>query len=752
MDNNLKYVGKSYPVHDAIEKVTGKAVYTVDMRPRNMLWSAMLFSPVAHAKIKSIDTSEAEALAGVHYIATYKNSPDYIYNSGRRFIGHNMKPDEQLFSQEVRYVGDRVAAVAADTKEIADKACKLIKVEYEELPFYIDVEEAVKPDAYPLHQGGNILGEMEVKAGDVEKALAESDRVFEGRYELPTIHHYAMEPHTSMADWDGKNLTIWSSTQNIFSFRMLTAEILGLPFNRVRMIRPTVGGGFGGKYEMTIEPVAGLLAMKTGRPVMLELSRKDSMISTRVRHSAVMYLKVGVNNDGKLNAIDYNILFNAGAYASATMNVAGGASAKSMMLYRLEHTRYRATGVYTSTPVGGAMRGYGSPQVVTPVELMMDRVAKEMQFDPIEFRLKNLVNPGDLHPAKKISVGNSKVKECLKIGKEIIHWDDTVTTRDNGRYRRAMGFACGVHGNGVAGIMIDPTGIMMKFADDGSLYLFTGTQDIGQGNSMVLKQIAGEVLQIDPETIQYVEADTTNTLFDMGTFASRCTWVGGSAAKKVAEMMVERLKAEASLMLEKPVEDLMVKDGSIICISDNSISATYGELAVYSQQVSCNGELIVLHNYYSQNNPGSYACDLAEVEVDTLTGEVKVLNFAAVHDVGKAVNPMMLEGQIEGGVQMGLGYGLREELTFDPLTGKPANAHTKKYKMFYAKDMPPVKIALVEDYEPNGPFGAKSIGEIATVAVGACVVNAVNRALGTNITSLPVTPGKILAAVKEQGG
>lgn len=748
----LQYIGKGYPIHDAYEKVTGKAQYTVDMKLPGMLYAKMLFSPIGHGIIKSIDTSEAEALEGVHYIATCMNTPDRLFNSAKRFKGHNMRPDEYIFPHKVRYAGDRVAAVVADTEEIAAKAVKLIHVEYEPLPVVTDVEAALAVDAPEVHEGGNLLGRLEVTAGDTDTALSQADYVFEGRYSTPIVHHYAMEPHAAVADFDGKHLTVWTSTQNIFAFRIILSELFDLPVNRIRVIRPTVGGGFGGKYEMVLESVVAWLAIQVGRPVMLELSRRDTMISTRTRHGAVVYIKVGVKKDGTVTAIDYKELANAGAYAGSTMNVLGGASAKAMMLYHAPNMRFVGLGVYTNTPVAGAMRGYGSPQIETPLELHMDYIADKLGMDPVALRLKNLVIPGDINPAKKMSLGNCRVKECLERGRELINWTAQVIVSEDGKTRRAMGFACGVHGNGVSGVMFDTTTIAIKMTEDGSVLVFTGNQDIGQGNITVIRLIVAETLQMDPNSIEVVEADTTTTPFDMGTFSSRCTWVSGEAARLAANELVEQLKSEAAEVLDCERAQLVLEHGAFHVEGEPERSVDFGALAIHAQQVSHRGEFFVHRPYYSQFNPGSYCADFAEVEVDVETGAVQVLQVVAVHDVGKAINPMMLEGQIEGGIQMGLGYGLTEELKIDPETGVVTNALTKKYKMFKAKDMPRIIVDTVEMGEEHGPFGAKSIGEIATVAVGAAVVNAVNRAIGAQVVDLPATPERIINAIKTQGG
>ncbi len=744
----MKQVGGRYPIHDAYEKVTGKAIYTTDLKLPGMLYAQMLFSPVAHAYIKSVDTSEAEAIEGVHYIAHTFNTTEKIFNSALRFVGHKMKPDEQIFPRKVRYVGDRVAAVVADTEEIALKAIKLIKVVYEELPFVIDVEEALKDDAEPIHEGGNLLNKIDVEVGDIKKAIEEADYVFEGRYTTPIVHQFAMEPHSCAANYDGKRLTVYTSSQNIFAYRVILSQLFEMPINRIRMIRPTVGGGFGGEYEMVLESITALLTLKVRKPVLLELSRKDSIVSCRTRHAAIVYLKVAVKKDGTIIGLDYKELVNAGAYASSTMNVIGGSSSKAMMMYRSPNIHYEGIGVYTNTPVGGAMRGYGSPQIQTPLELELDNIARQLNMDPIELRLRNHVIPGDINPLKKFSLGNCKVKECLEKGRELINWTEEVRVSEDGKFRTAIGCASGVHGNGVFGVTIDTTNITLKVTEDGSIILLTGTQDIGQGNVVMMRQIIAEVLQIEQDSIEVIDADTATTPFDMGTFSSRGTYVSGEAARLAGIELRDAILKEAAILLETNVSELDIDDGMIFNIYNPINKVSFADVAIHSQQISQNGEIIINKQYYSHQNPGSYCAGFAEVEVNMETYETKVKRYVAVHDIGKAINPLLVEGQIEGGIQMGLGYGLTEEYIFDDKTGVVTNAHAKKYKIFKAKDMPGITIGLIEEIEPYGPFGAKSIGEISTVAVGAAVVNGINRAIGTMVHDLPATPDRIRKAIE----
>lgn len=744
-------VGRRLPVRDAELKASGRRRYTGDLRLPGMLHAKMLWSPVAHARIKRIDTSRAEALPGVRAVATCFNAPARPFNSALRYKTHNIPPNEYIFPSVVRYVGDRVAAVAAGDPETAAEAVRLIEVEYEELPAVFDPEEALQPDAPQIHEGGNLVMEIKAEAGDVEAAFAGSDLVLEERYTTPAVHHYAIEPHVCLADWDGRKLTVWTPGQNIFAFRVILSEVLDLPVNRVRVIKPPVGGAFGGKLEAVLEPVVAFLAMKTGRPVRMELSRKECMVSTRTRHAAVVCVKAGARKDGALTALDFKVVTNTGAYASSALNVLSAMSAKGFLLYRTPNVRFRGYPAYTNTPVAGAMRGYGSPQLFAPLEVHLDRVAGALGLDPLEFRLKNLVHPGDPNPRTGKSLGNCRIIDCVGTGAALIGWEKRDGLPRTGRVVRGLGMACGVHGNGVFPVHTDLTTITLKMLEDGGVVMFTGTQDLGQGATTAFTQIAGQVLGVDPASIEVVEADTELTSFDLGTYASRGIWVSGRAAQRAAEKLLDQVLEEAALLLRASKSDLAVESGWVVDRRDPGRRASLGEVVVYAQQRGGMRELIATESYQSAANAGSYGAHFAEVEVETDTGRVRVLRCVAAHDIGKAINPLAVEGQIQGGIQMGLGYSLSEELIVDPATGKVANAHPKKYSMFKAKDMPEITIRLVEEGEPPGPFGAKSIGEVATVPVAPAVINAVNHALGTNLTRFPAAPDRILAELRAKG-
>ncbi|MDN5362489.1 MAG: hypothetical protein PWP70_1536 [Moorella sp. (in: firmicutes)] len=747
----LRQVGKPTPLKDAAAKATGRLTYVGDMELPHMLHGKILFSPVPHARIKSIDTSAAEALPGVRAVATYLNSPRVAYNSALRYSGHNIPRNEYIFDEKVRFIGDRVAAVAADDEETAARALKLIKVEYEELPAVFDPEEALKPGAPEIHPGGNLAATVKAEAGDVAGAMATADLVFTDRITTPRVTHAAIELHACLAEYSNGKLTVWSANQNIFATRLILAEVLGLPLNKVRVIKPPVGGAFGGKLEAVLEPVAALLALKTGRPVRLELTRREVMVSTRTRYAAVFYLKTGLKRDGTIVAQEIKAVMDKGAYATSALNVTSAMNDKAFKLYRIPNLRITALPVYTNNPIGGAMRGYGSPQLMAAREMHLDHIARALGRDPVDFRRQNLVRPGDINPRFNKTLGNCRPLDCLEEGAARFGWEEKRRRpKDTGRYRRGIGVASGNHGTGVFGVHVDLTTVALKMNEDGSCTLFTGNQDLGQGSSTALSLIAAEVLGLELDQVEVVEADTELTSWDVGTYASRVTWVGGNAAKKAAEKVREQLLEEAARLLAEPAGELELGGGYVYVRKNPVKRVSLGEIVIAAQQGPDQREIKAYESYHSVFGPGSYAADFAEVEVDTETGAVRVLNFVAAHDVGRAINPLQVAGQIEGGIQMGLGYGLSEELQIDPATGRVLNPSLKKYHLFKAADMPHIDVILVEKGEEHGPFGAKSIGEAATVAVAPAVVNAVADALGLEFNDLPVTPEKILTALGKQ--
>ena len=726
-------IGESTPIRDAALKVTGRKMYVGDMKLHGMLYGEIVFSKVAHAKIRSIDTSAAEALPGVRAVVCYKNAPDTLYNSAVRFYEHQIPDMERVFDDTVRFVGDRVAAVAADTPAIAKKAAGLIKVEYDPLPVYLDPEEAMKEGAYPIHGDKNAITTMVHNAGDLEKGFAEADRIFEDRYTTQPIHHCAIEPHVTLADYDftGK-LTVYTSCQNTFGYRIILSRIFKMPMSKIRVVTPAIGGAFGGKLEMTIEPVAALLSMKAGRPVKLTLSRQACIDSTRTRHASVVYLKTGVKNDGTIVAQDVRIITNTGAYATSALNVLGALSHKVFKVYKIPNMRFTGIPVYTNTPIAGAMRGYGSPQAFFGQQRQFQKIAKALGMSLVDLQMKNLVDPEDSDPMG-FKLGNPRPKDCVRRGVELMkNWkplDD-----EGGKYAIGVGMAVGAHGCGCFGAHRDQAAVMIKMNEDGTLTYFTGTHDMGNGSVTAQTQVISNTLKLPLSSITTMEADTDACPWQLGDYSSHGIFVVASAAKKCAESVVADLIHQASLMLSKPEEDLEICEEGIR-VKSTGETAPLSDVIVYSQDKS-HHEIICQETYPMPNGPSAYGAHFARVKVEKATGKVIATDYVAVHDVGKVINRMGIEGQLQGGIQMGLGYALCEGLKFDE-NGRNIYNNFRKYKMFTADQMPSIQVDFIEELEPNGPYGAKSIGEAAVVPANPAVMNAVCDALGKEIDSSP---------------
>ncbi|WP_206811867.1 molybdopterin-dependent oxidoreductase [Paradesulfitobacterium ferrireducens] len=734
-------IGAAVPVIDAVSKVTGRLKYLNDLHMPGMVYGKILYSPHAHARIRSIDAGQALALPGVLAVATCFNTPQTKYNSALRFERHTIPADETIFAPVVRFVGDRVAAVAATTAKIAAQALALIKVDYELLPAVFDPEEALQPEAPEIKPGGNLVGEIKAEAGNPEEGLAASDLVFTDKFYTPRPSPLALEPHACIASYESDGqLTVWSTTQNIFGYRVILSEIFSLPQHKVRVIKPPVGGAFGGKLEMTIEPVAAALSQFCRRPVKIELTRAETFFATRTRHATVVEIKTGVRKDGTLLAQDIKVIANTGAYTSSAFNVIGAMSDKAFKQYRIPNLRYSGLPVVTNTPVAGAMRGYGSPQLVLAREVHLDRIARALKLDPVELRRRNLVRPGDVNPRNGESLGNCRPLDCLELAAKQFGWEEWQAPSLPAHKKRGIGVAVGLHGNGVYPAHADITTVTMKLNEDGTGIIYTGSQDLGQGLTTIILQIASDTLGMRLEDWSLIDADTALVPWDLGTYASRGTWVGGQAVRGCAEIIAERLKAKAGQLLNIAPEELSLSEGQIKGPSGESLRLRD---VVWKMQQEDGQELIASYTQNSLFNPVSYGANFAEVEVDTEQKTVKVLRMAVAYDVGKAINPLMVEGQIEGGVQMGIGYALSEDVKLDE-TGRVSNASLKKYKTPKAVDMPKLDVMIVDNVEQHGKLGGKSIGECATVPVAPAIVNAVVHALGKDIDIFPIDLNVVL--------
>jgi len=753
---------------DAIEKVTGEGKYTVDIKLPRMLYGKILRSSYPHARIMSIDTSKAESLPGVRAVITSKDTPLIPVTC---FPPPYSVEDEYIFAHEkVRYVGERVAAVAAESEKVADEAAKMIMVEYEELPPVFDAEEAMKEDAPRIHDEANrniSRRPIEYEVGDIEKAFGNADYIFEDRYKTQTVCHCSMEPHAVVASFgaEGK-LTVWTSTQIPFGIRSLLAQALNMPISKVRVIKPThVGGGFGSKCDLILEGVCALLSKKSGRPVSMACNRKDEFYGTRVRHPFVVDLKTGVSKNGNFLARQATVFVSSGAYTSHGLTVVGHAGALFGTSYRCPNTKFLGYLAYTNLPVGGAMRGYGNPQITFAVESQIDSIAEALKIDPVEFRLKNHCKRGD-ELASKWIITSCGLGECIEKGAEKIHWEkrDAIGEKSKGRKRRGIGMASGVHVNGAC-LGTDTSSAFVKFNEDGTVNLITGASDIGQGLNTVLAQIVGEELGMSPGNVSIMAADTDNTPMDYGSFACRGTFVAGNAAKVAAKDAKRQLLDHASEMLEAAVDDLEIRNGNISVkgVPEKKIAISHVVVTAQYLKKSEVPTILGRGSYDTVNtqapDPDSwrgnvscgylFAAQFADVEVDIDSGEVRVLKIVSAHDLGQAVNPMAAEGQIEGGIHMGLGFALSEKLVYDG-SGKPINNSFLDYKMHGAADMPKIECVLVETIDPYGPFGSKGLGEPPVVFIAPAIANAIYNAVGVRIKELPITAEKVFKALREK--
>lgn len=746
----MKYIGKSERTEDALEKVTGRKKYAEDLTLPGLLYGKILFSPIAHGKIRQIDVTEAESLPGVHAVITYKDSPDVYFNSLMRMIDDDKPATEKVLDSTVRFVGDKVAAVAAETEAIAEQALSLIKVEYETLPHVLDVEEALAEDAYPIYPEGNKMEELYRECGSVEQGFLEADFIVEHKIKTPLLHHGAIEPYVVMANWDPENtLTIWGPQQGVYSAQVMLSKIFGLTYNKIQVINTTIGGTFGGKEGLLLEPIATLLSKKSKRPVRIRLSRKESIYTTHTRHASTIYSRLGVKKDGTMTAYSTKVYLNVGPYCSTSLYVRDAMCGKIFKLYSIPNIAFHGIPVYTNSLVGGAMRGYGSPQLFASLEILVEEAAKKIGMDGTELRQLNFINPYDKDPISGLSLGNAQVKTCMLRGKEAFGWNDLKNDKkEDESYYYGHGVAATLHGNGVAPFFPDMTAMTLSLNDDGSAILSTSICDHGGGSYTMLKKIIGEILFIESDLISLVKTDTKNAPYDYIAGASRNTWVGGSCAIKLANSMKKQLLECAAAKFNVEAEAVALKDG-IFQTLDGTQQASRKEV-IYYGYMTLKTKFIITEIYSSKSNAGSYGVHFAKVKVHKKTGVVIVTDYVAACDVGKALNPMLLEGQVEGAIQMGLGMALSEEIKL-AADGTPLNTSFKTYKMPKARNMPEkLKVLFVEEGEPDGPYGAKSIGEASVNPVAPAIVNAICNALETTCVSYPFTPKQILEKIKNK--
>lgn len=757
----LRIAGTSAPRLDGVEKVTGKALYTGDLELPGMGFAKILRSPVPHARLVKIDAGKAEKLAGVYAALTRDDITglDYLY-------GATYKDQSIVAVDKVRYAGDPVAAVLAVDEAAAEEALALIDVEYEDLAAVTDIEEAIAPGAPLVHEGESVKAELRGSSygapekfkgtnvcyyfgysqGDLEAGFKKADCVYEDTFRFPKVQHYSLEPHVSIASFEGDRLTVWSACQDPFTLRDHLAGIFKLPLSRVRVIVPYVGGAYGGKLYVKAEPIAAALSWKARRPVKLALNVSESF-KTITRHAARVRLKTGVNRDGRLVARECEVHMDTGAYADAGPRVTQKAGYRALGPYRIANSKVDAYSVYTNTVPAGAFRGFGSVQVTWAYESQMDLIAERLGIDPLELRLKNLLKKGENYTPGDTPVDCDLKEGLLKVA-DALDWK-----RKPARPNTGKGLSCCIKD---AGGTFKIAGAAVKMSSDGSVVLLTGTVEIGQGSRTALSQVVAEELAVGLDRISVAQLDTDVTPYDVSTSASSSMTVMGLAVQRAAQDVKQQLLRAAAKVMAKRADQLTLKDGKVRSRGGRSLSydkvvAEYfgsraGEIVgkgVYRDVKSKKAALGSPTTFWEVGWGG------AEVEVDPETGEIRILKYISAADVGRAINPVQCEGQDEGAVFFALGHTLFEEMIYED--GQLLNPNLIDYRVPGFCHLPKeFSSILIENGNGPGPFGSKGMGEGGLLPVASAIANAVANAVDVRIYDLPLTPVKVWRALREK--
>ena len=760
-------VGRRVPRLESREKVEGRAQYIADLYRPGMLHGAILQSPFPHARIRGYDLAEALAMPGVHAVVT----GDDFAEPNR--MGAFIKDEHALAKGKVRYVGEPVAAVAADTEAIARAAAQAIRVDYEELPALLSPEEALASGMH-IHEGveqyfkvfdagsqGNLCSRTEFSEGDIERGFRESDIVFENHFETQAQAHVALEPCGALAEVDPQGrLTIWSANQSVFRVQACVAEALGIPMTRIRCLTPRIGGAFGNKMEPHVQPIVAALALKAKRAVKMILTREEDFEMVRARHPFKIRIRTGVKRDGSFVAREVEVLLDCGAFADDSPGVLGFGLLCARGPYRFPHVRCHGRLVYTNKLRFGAYRGFGNPQVSLAGESQIDDIAEKLGMDPIELRLKNILSGDDRALGGQMLTSNG-LKECIERARDASGWPQwnqggaAPSPAAPGK-KRALGFALCGH---ISGLLA--SGAIVRILEDGTAVLNVGANDIGQGSDTVLSQMCAEALKIPLENVAFVSPDTDGSPYNWGTTASRVTFMTGRAVVGAAAEVEKKLKQQASEMLECAVEDLeLVAGGAVAVKGVPEKKVGFFEIAKRSHWFA-GGPIIGSHSWVYDNptvdpkraaaiglpfpriGAYSFSAIVVDVEVDEVTGAAEVKRAWSACDVGRAINPLLVEGQIAGGVAQGIGFALVEEMVWDG--ARLANPTLMDYKIPTTREVPyELHPIIVESHDAQGPFGAKGVGEVGLVPVPAAIGNAVKRATGVRLFKLPFSAERIL--------
>ena len=758
-------VGKAVQRVDGVAKVTGKARYTDDFTMPGMRVAKYLRSNIAHGRVVRIDTNRAKGLPGVDGVFTFEDVPGNRFaTAGHPYSldpNHNDVPDRLLLTDYVRYEGDEIAVVVAENELVAHKALGLIEVEYETYKPLVRPKDVMAEDAPELHQRTrNIVKEHEFTAGgDPELARQESDHLLEGTFRTQILQHCHLENHTAYAYMDDlEKIVIVSSTQIPHIARRIVGEALNIPLGRIRVIKPHIGGGFGNKQDVILEPMVAFLTWKLGGvPVRLRLDREECMVGTRVRHPFRVRMEMGVQADGTVKLIDFNALSRTGAYASHGHSIVSAGAAKSHYMYPRAVYRCRARTIYGNFPAGGAMRGYGSPQMTFAIESIMEDAARALGMDSVEIRLKNAAIAGNKSQITRKPLLTCGLVACLELGREQIQWEQKRAEwprTQKGPLRRGLGVASFSYGSGTYPVCVEAASARIILNQDGSVHLQVGATEIGQGSDTALAQMVAQTLGLPLDQVHVVSCqDTDVTPFDTGAYASRQTYVSGQAVIRTARQLRQKILDYVGAISDLEALDLDIRNGHIVIdrtpqtvvmsLKDVAIDAYY--------QKNRGGQITAEVSYKTRSNAHVFGCTFVDLEVDIPLCRVKINEIYNVHDCGVVVNPLNAEGQVLGGMAMSIGAALYEKLMIDPDSGRIYNNNLLDYKVPTIMDIPDLGTAFVETDEPTHPYGSKSLGEPPLLSPAPAIRNAVLDATGVAVNELPLNPKTLYKYFKKAG-
>ena len=761
MDNGV--IGKSIKRVDAFDKVTGRAKYTDDLCDKSAYVARVLHSTVANGKVLSVDTSEAEKIPGVVKVVTCFDVPRiYFPTAGHPWSteeAHQDVADRLLLTDRVRFYGDDVAAVIAENEVAAAQALRAIHVEYEEYPFVLDAQKAMEEGAPQLHEDfpNNVLKHTSIRNGNYEEAIKEPGLIrVEGWYDTPTVQHCHIENFICYAQEEDGKIKIISSTQIPHIVRRVVGQALGIPWGKVRVIKPYIGGGFGNKQDVLYEPLCAYLSTQVGgRLVKMDMTREETFVCNRVRHAIRSHIISYVRPDGTFVARKLECFSNQGAYASHGHSIAAKGMGAFPQLYPCPNVEADSYTVFTNRPVAGAMRGYGIPQAMFAVESHTDEVAKAIGMTPLAFRQKNLMPKGFTDGFSKNVMYEDSFNQCMDKARAYTDYDRKVKEYEDqtGEVRKGIGLAAFWYNTAVWPISLETSSCRIVLNQDGSVQVQVGETEIGQGADTAFSQMAADTLGIPVERVHVVSSqDTDITPFGTGAYASRQTYTAGFSIHQTALLLKERILSYAHELTRMPVSIMDLTDGKIIRKTDGMVLLTLEELATEAlYSLSHSEHLTAESTYQIKSNAYSLGCTIAEVEVDIPACKVKLTDIINVHDCGRLINPALAQAQVHGGMSMGIGYGMSEYLQFDEKTGRTLNDNLLDYKLSTCMDHPHLEGEFVENYEPTSVYGTKALGEPPVCSVAPAIRNAILQATGVGVNELPLNPHHLFKAFSEAG-